>query len=82
MHANIKQQIYHQFKGMYVHIICLLTLVLQIYHYILYFGTVDYLKEPQIVEYDDILALPSVQNWTKAKVFKIGYEGAELFLHF
>jgi hypothetical protein len=34
------------------------------------------------VKYDDILALPSVRNWTKAKVFKIGYEGAELFLYF
>ena len=32
--------------------------------------------------YDDILALPSVQNWTKAKVFKVGYEDAGSFLYF
>ena len=35
-----------------------------------------------MVEYDDVLALPSVRNWTKTKVFKIEYEGAELFLYF
>ena len=34
------------------------------------------------MEYDELFALPSVQNWTKTKVFKIGYEGAELFLYF
>ena len=35
-----------------------------------------------MVEYDDVLSLPSVLNWTKAKVFKIGYESAKLFLYF
>jgi hypothetical protein len=34
-----------------------------------------------MVEYDDVLALPSVRN-RKAKMFKIGYEGAESFLYF
>ena len=33
------------------------------------------------MEYDEVLALPSVRKWTKIKVFKIGYEGAELFLY-
>ncbi len=35
-----------------------------------------------MVEYDDVFALPSVQNWRKAKVFKVGHEDAELFLYF
>ena len=35
-----------------------------------------------MVEYDDILALPRVRNWKKAKVFMIGYEGIESFLYF
>ncbi len=35
-----------------------------------------------MVEYDDVFALPSVQNWRKAKVFKVGYEEAKLFLYF
>ena len=34
------------------------------------------------MEYDEVFALPSVRNWTKTKVFKIGYEGAKLFLYF
>ena len=83
MRANIKQGIFQNFKGMYMRIICLFTLIIQFNNYmILYFGTVDYLKDPRMVKYDDILALPSVRNWTKAKVFKIGYEGAKLFLYF
>ena len=34
MRAHIKQGLFHQFKGMYVHIICLSTLVLQFKLYI------------------------------------------------
>ena len=35
------------------------------------------------MEYDEVLfALPSAQNWTKTKVFKIGYEDNESFLYF
>ena len=65
-----------------MHVICLLTLVIQLFNYILYFGKVDYLKEPQKVEYDEVLALPIVRNWTRTKLFKIGYEGAKSFLYF
>ena len=35
-----------------------------------------------MVEYDEVFALPSVRDWRKAKVFKVGYEDAESFLYF
>ena len=35
-----------------------------------------------MMEFDDELALPSVQNWSKPNVVKLEYKGAELFLYF
>ena len=35
-----------------------------------------------MVEYDEVFALPSVRDWRKAKVFKVGYEDAKSFLYF